>query len=236
MSPPAPSLLPPLRESATAAAGVLVASAGGELVELHAERALYWPRGRTLFVADVHLGKGATFRAGGVPLPRGATANDLGRLTALVERTRARRCACSATSCMPRRVACPRWSRRSRSGANGTPRSTSCWCAATTTCTPATRRRRGGCAPSPSPTPCRHSSAATRRRSRAPAMRCAATSTRACGCRAVRTSRSACPASSSAGGAPSCPPSAASRDWRSSPPAEDEAVVAIAGTTLFRLP
>ncbi len=90
MSPPVPSLLPPLRESPSAAAGVLVASAGGELVELHAERALYWPRGRTLFVADVHLGKGATFRAGGVPLPRGATASDLGRLTVLVERTRAR--------------------------------------------------------------------------------------------------------------------------------------------------
>ena len=38
------------------------------------ERALYWPRERTLFVADVHLGKAAAFRAGGVPLPRGATA------------------------------------------------------------------------------------------------------------------------------------------------------------------
>ena len=62
---------------------------GGESVELHAMRALFWPRERKLFVADVHLGKGAAFRAGGIPLPRGATANDLGRLSSLIERTRA---------------------------------------------------------------------------------------------------------------------------------------------------
>jgi DNA ligase-associated metallophosphoesterase len=59
----------------------------GERVALYAERALHWPRERTLFVADVHLGKAAAFRAGGVPLPRGATAADLARLTRLIERT-----------------------------------------------------------------------------------------------------------------------------------------------------
>lgn len=62
----------------------------GEEVELLAERALYWPRERTLFVADVHLGKAAAFRAGGVPVPRGATADDLDRLTRLVAATGAR--------------------------------------------------------------------------------------------------------------------------------------------------
>jgi DNA ligase-associated metallophosphoesterase len=72
-----------------AARDVLSASCSGETVELHATRALYWPRGRTLFVADVHLGKGAAFRAGGIPVPRGATANDLARLATLVARTRA---------------------------------------------------------------------------------------------------------------------------------------------------
>jgi DNA ligase-associated metallophosphoesterase len=46
---------------------------------------------RTLVVADVHLGKAAAFRAGGVPLPRGATANDLARLAALIARTGATR-------------------------------------------------------------------------------------------------------------------------------------------------
>lgn len=63
----------------------------GERVELFAERALHWPRTHTLFVADVHLGKAAAFRAGGVPLPRGATAADLARLSRLVERARATR-------------------------------------------------------------------------------------------------------------------------------------------------
>ena len=64
---------------------------GGEAVELFAERALLWTRMRTLFVADVHLGKAAAFRAGGVPVPRGSTAADLARLAALVETSGAQR-------------------------------------------------------------------------------------------------------------------------------------------------
>ncbi len=67
------------------------ASVGGESVELLAGLALLWTRARTLFVADLHLGKAAAFRAGGVPLPRGSTANDLGRLTALIEASGAMR-------------------------------------------------------------------------------------------------------------------------------------------------
>ena len=66
---------------------VITAVIADERVEVHAERALHWPRMRTLFVADVHLGKGATFRAGGVPMPRGATGADLDRLSRLVART-----------------------------------------------------------------------------------------------------------------------------------------------------
>ena len=68
-----------------------IATLGGERVELYAERALNWPRGRTLFVADVHLGKAAAFRAGGVPLPRGITSDDLARLARLIAATRAER-------------------------------------------------------------------------------------------------------------------------------------------------
>lgn len=70
---------------------VLRLTLGGEPVELHATRALYWPREKSLFVADVHLGKGAAFRAGGIPLPRGATADDLARLASLVAATGATR-------------------------------------------------------------------------------------------------------------------------------------------------
>jgi DNA ligase-associated metallophosphoesterase len=74
-----------------ARAGAVAIRIAGEPVELFAERALHWPRAQTLFVADVHLGKAAAFRAGGVPVPRGATAGDLARLASLVERTRAKR-------------------------------------------------------------------------------------------------------------------------------------------------
>ena len=44
-----------------------------------------------VFVADVHLGKAAAFRAGGVPLPRGVTGTDLSRLSAVLAQTGARR-------------------------------------------------------------------------------------------------------------------------------------------------
>ena len=63
----------------------------GERVALLPERALHWPAGGALFVADVHLGKAAAFRAGGVPLPRGSTPADLARLSALLARTDAAR-------------------------------------------------------------------------------------------------------------------------------------------------
>ncbi|HET8875056.1 MAG TPA: ligase-associated DNA damage response endonuclease PdeM [Casimicrobiaceae bacterium] len=69
----------------------LATVAGGECVVLHAGRALEWPRARTLFVADVHLGKAAAFRAGGIPLPRGSTASDLRRLDQLIAGTNAAR-------------------------------------------------------------------------------------------------------------------------------------------------
>ena len=45
----------------------------GEDVLLLPERALFWPRAATLVAADFHWGKGATFRAAGIPVPVGAT-------------------------------------------------------------------------------------------------------------------------------------------------------------------
>lgn len=59
----------------------------GEPLRLCADRALYWPARRRLFVADVHLGKGEVFRAAGIALPSGGTRDDLDRLTALIERS-----------------------------------------------------------------------------------------------------------------------------------------------------
>jgi uncharacterized protein len=62
----------------------------GEPVELLADRALYWPRRERLLVADLHLGKGDTFRAAGIPVPSGGTAHDLRRIDALLRATGAR--------------------------------------------------------------------------------------------------------------------------------------------------
>ncbi len=64
--------------------------AGTEL-ELLPERAVYWPQRATLFLADTHWGKAATLRANSIPIPMGATADDLDRLTRAVERTQCRR-------------------------------------------------------------------------------------------------------------------------------------------------
>jgi DNA ligase-associated metallophosphoesterase len=59
---------------------------GGETVALLPERALLWPRERTLFVADAHFGKDAAFRAGGLPVPDGTNAETLAVLDALIGR------------------------------------------------------------------------------------------------------------------------------------------------------
>lgn len=55
----------------------------GEPVLLLPEKALYWPRERTLVIADIHFGKAAAFRALGVPVPRGTTTQNLEALDAL---------------------------------------------------------------------------------------------------------------------------------------------------------
>lgn len=59
----------------------------GESVRLLADRALFWPARRRLLLADLHLGKADAFRASGIALPRGGTAHDLARLSALVAAT-----------------------------------------------------------------------------------------------------------------------------------------------------
>jgi DNA ligase-associated metallophosphoesterase len=59
----------------------------GEHVQLFAERALYWPGGDALLIADLHLGKGDIFRRAGIALPRGGTAADLARISTLLAQT-----------------------------------------------------------------------------------------------------------------------------------------------------
>ena len=56
----------------------------GEALLLLADKAVYWARERMLIVADIHFGKAASFRALGIPVPRGTTTENLDKLDALM--------------------------------------------------------------------------------------------------------------------------------------------------------
>jgi DNA ligase-associated metallophosphoesterase len=60
----------------------------GEAVLLLPEKALYWPARNMLVIADIHFGKAASFRAQGVPVPRGTTSENLAALDALMAQYR----------------------------------------------------------------------------------------------------------------------------------------------------
>jgi uncharacterized protein len=57
---------------------------GGCHWRLLPQRAAYIEDLRTLVVADAHFGKAATFRAHGMPIPRGTTDENLARLTGVI--------------------------------------------------------------------------------------------------------------------------------------------------------
>ena len=70
----------------------LASPAGGTCrCDLLPGRAAYLPARRTLLVADLHLGKAATFRHAGLPVPEGSSAGDLARLAGLVAAARPER-------------------------------------------------------------------------------------------------------------------------------------------------
>jgi DNA ligase-associated metallophosphoesterase len=58
-----------------------------EAITLMPERAVFWPARCVLFVADVHVGKAAAFRALSLAVPEGNLADDLARLSCAIERT-----------------------------------------------------------------------------------------------------------------------------------------------------
>ncbi|MGZ3184360.1 MAG: ligase-associated DNA damage response endonuclease PdeM [Telluria sp.] len=64
--------------------GARTITLAGEEVLLLPQKALYWPRAKTLVVADIHFGKAASFRALGVPVPHGTTNENLAALDALI--------------------------------------------------------------------------------------------------------------------------------------------------------
>ncbi len=55
-----------------------------ETLHLLPAPALYWPAEKTLFIADLHLGKAASYRALGQPVPSGSTQDNLERITQLI--------------------------------------------------------------------------------------------------------------------------------------------------------
>ena len=62
----------------------------GEKLVLLAERVAYWPAKKALFVADFHLGKAASFRSAGIPLPSGTTTENVERLGRAIDKTGAK--------------------------------------------------------------------------------------------------------------------------------------------------
>lgn len=56
----------------------------GEQLSLLPQRAVLWRAREMLIVADIHFGKAAAFRAGGIPVPHGTTRANLDALDALI--------------------------------------------------------------------------------------------------------------------------------------------------------
>jgi hypothetical protein len=73
-----------------AARGCNVRLSGTEVV-LRPERALHWPEGHLLAVADLHWGKPESFHQHGIPLPPQVLEDDLARLSAALQATGVRR-------------------------------------------------------------------------------------------------------------------------------------------------
>ncbi|MDX2198298.1 MAG: ligase-associated DNA damage response endonuclease PdeM [Phycisphaerae bacterium] len=62
-----------------------------EALHPRADRGLWWPRERTLFIADPHFGKDAAFRSAGIPVPAASGAATIARLDRALRDTEARR-------------------------------------------------------------------------------------------------------------------------------------------------
>jgi uncharacterized protein len=69
--------------------GALEITWAEEKLALLPERALWWPRQKTLFIADPHFGKAATFRLAGLAVPETSHDDDLTHLEMIVRRHRA---------------------------------------------------------------------------------------------------------------------------------------------------
>jgi DNA ligase-associated metallophosphoesterase len=57
----------------------------GEAMQLHAMKAMFWPRNSTLFISDVHVGKVGHFRKNGIDLPAMSAKKNYWNLSALFD-------------------------------------------------------------------------------------------------------------------------------------------------------
>ena len=80
MTPP----LPVIAAAGSPAAGERPTAVASADILLLPGRGALLPASRTLLVADLHLGKAATFRRAGIPIPEGSAQGDLARLETLV--------------------------------------------------------------------------------------------------------------------------------------------------------
>jgi DNA ligase-associated metallophosphoesterase len=64
---------------------------GGEKLSLLPERALWWAREKTMFIADPHWGKASAFRSAGIAVPETSHDDDLDRLECILQRHRAKK-------------------------------------------------------------------------------------------------------------------------------------------------
>jgi DNA ligase-associated metallophosphoesterase len=71
--------------------GTMSLTVRGEELLLHPQRAVVWPRRRTVIVADTHFGKSSFFSRNGIAVPVGTDEADRDRLTRLVRETSAER-------------------------------------------------------------------------------------------------------------------------------------------------
>jgi hypothetical protein len=104
---------------------------------------LWWPACRVLFVADLHLGKAATYRALGQPVPAGTTRENLARLSALLLHYQPTQLVFLGDFLHAAQARTPSVLDGLAAWRENFPRWTACWCAATTTAAPATRRLAG---------------------------------------------------------------------------------------------
>ena len=79
------------------AQSVRIAIAEGETLPTDADivllpgRAAFLPQTSTVVCSDIHLGKAATFRHAGMPIPEGSAQHDLNRLVSIIDACNARR-------------------------------------------------------------------------------------------------------------------------------------------------